>query len=189
MPPALATDAARIVREWVPADASDREMHASFTRRFLQAEPPLYRGDGADHATASCIVFDATLTKTLLVFHGKGQFWVQPGGHIEGEDETILAAALRELREETGLVLGEDAFVAHDLDHHALSASFGRCASHLDFGVAVIADPGARLVVSDESDAVRWFDIDALPEQIPGNAERRYLSLRSRAKAALSSVT
>lgn len=37
-----------------------------------------------------------------------------------------------------------------DLDHHGLSSRFGRCASHLDIGIAVIVDPDAALTVSDE---------------------------------------
>ncbi|MFP3813739.1 hypothetical protein, partial [Bacillus sp. SIMBA_005] len=41
---------------------------------------------------ASCVVFDETLTQTLLVFHGKGQFWVQPGGHAEDGDASIMEA-------------------------------------------------------------------------------------------------
>ena len=48
--------------------------------------------------------------RTLLLWHRKSQAWLPPGGHIES-DELPEEAAVREVREETGLVvelLGED---------------------------------------------------------------------------------
>ena len=59
--------------------------------------------------------------------------WLQFGGHFEPGDESVLAAATREAREESGiadLVLHPQ--LVH-LDRHALLASgFGRCSEHLD---------------------------------------------------------
>ena len=41
---------------------------------------------------------------TLLLWHNKIQAWLPPGGHID-EDELPEEAALREVREETGLAV------------------------------------------------------------------------------------
>ncbi|WKK73169.1 hypothetical protein Q0F99_09325 [Rathayibacter oskolensis] len=75
---------------------------------------------------------------------------------------------MREAREESGVsdlrLLGS---LPVDVDRHALSSGFGRCSTHWDVGYAAIADPDAPLVVSDESDDVAWWRIDALPEEVP----------------------
>ncbi|WP_051172103.1 NUDIX hydrolase [Microbacterium indicum] len=169
----LAGDAARTLVGWEPRNDDERRTLASFRGFFEAGDGPMGRGAGRDHATASCVVLSSDLARTLLVFHGKGRFWVQPGGHIEEGDASIVEAGLRELREETGVSLGADSVRGLDLDHHALDAAFGACASHLDFGVIAIADPHTELVVSDESEDVRWFDVDALPEVVAGSLPRR----------------
>ncbi|KIP95852.1 hypothetical protein RU09_00365 [Microbacterium sp. MEJ108Y] len=165
------------------AVSSERERAAQvdFASFFPDDHGPVSRDDGPRHATASALVFDPTLTRTLLVFHAKGQFWVQPGGHLEAGDLSIADAALRELREETGVVVsGLAEPLVYDLDHHALSSAFGRCASHLDIGVAVVVSDDTSLIVSDESEDVRWWPIDALPVQVPDGFPRRVRRLRDR---------
>jgi len=55
------------------------------------------------HLTAATIVVSLPSRKVLLIDHAVLRMSVQPGGHIEPEDESILAAAYRECREEAGL--------------------------------------------------------------------------------------
>lgn len=175
----LGADVRRLVLGAAAASDRERAAQADFATFFPDDTGPVSREDGPHHATASALVFDPTLTRTLLVFHAKGQFWVQPGGHLEAGDTSIADAALRELREETGVVVtGLPERLVYDLDHHALSSAFGRCASHLDIGVAVVVTDGAALVVSDESEDVRWWPIDALPAQVPVGFDGRVQRLR-----------
>ncbi|WP_372967980.1 NUDIX hydrolase [Microbacterium sp.] len=177
----LGADVRRLVVGAAVATERERAARADFSTFFPDDLGPVSRDDGPHHATASAIVFDRSLTRTLLVFHGKGRFWVQPGGHLEPGDASIADAALRELREETGVVVSALAEpLVYDLDHHALSSAFGRCASHLDIGMAVVADEDAALVVSAESEDVRWWPIDALPAQVPSGFEGRVRRLRDR---------
>ena len=71
------------------------------------------------------------------------------------------------------LVHTQDICLPLDLDRHGLGGGFGRCSRHWDVGYGAIADPSAPVAVSDESDDVAWFPVDALPERIPpGFAER-----------------
>lgn len=180
----LSTDVQRLVAEFEPRSERDRAAKADFASFFADDAGPVGRESGPDHATASCVVFDETLTQTLLVFHGKGRFWVQPGGHAEDGDDSVVAAALRELREETGIeAAAPTSPLAYDLDHHGLSSRFGRCSSHLDIGIAVIVDPEAALTVSDESEDVRWWPVDALPAEVPAQLEPRLAGLLERLRS------
>ena len=53
------------------------------------------------------------------------------------------------------------------MHRHALSSAFGRCRVHWDVGFVAYASPDAVPVVSDESEQVAWFDVDALPAGTP----------------------
>ncbi|WP_181157615.1 NUDIX hydrolase [Microbacterium sp. MYb62] len=164
----LEVDAHRLISTFVPRSERDRDAQSDFASFFGEDGGPVHRESGPDHLTASCVVFDDSLEHTLLVFHRKGQFWVQPGGHVEEGDDSVVSGALRELREETGIVVRPPlASPAYDLDHHGLSSRFGACASHLDIGIAVVVDRDSALLVSEESEDVRWWPVDALPTAVP----------------------
>ena len=56
------------------------------------------------HFTASAFILSPERDALLLILHGKLGRWLQPGGHVDPTDRDLLAAALREVREEVGLV-------------------------------------------------------------------------------------
>lgn len=177
----LGADVRRLVVAAAASTDHEREAAADFAMFFVDDHGPVLRDDGPRHATASALVFDRSLTRTLLVFHAKGQFWVQPGGHLEPGDTSVVGAALREMREETGVdVSALTVPLVYDLDHHALSSAFGRCASHLDIGVGLIVGDHSDPIVSDESEDVRWWAIDALPAQTPHGFAERVSRMRDR---------
>jgi 8-oxo-dGTP pyrophosphatase MutT (NUDIX family) len=138
-----------------PADAKeDADRRAML--QFLDGLPqPFSREQPGAHFTASALVVDSARERTALVHHRKLDLWVQPGGHIDDEDESVAAAALREVREETGL----DGRLLHDavqhLDIHEIPDRPDFPAHlHLDVRFLVVAD--GAVVVSEESNAVRW---------------------------------
>lgn len=123
-------------------------------------EDPLHRTGGPIHLTASAVVIDAPAEHVALVWHRKGRFWVQPGGHLEPEETDLLAAAQREVREEVGLsgleVVGGGPAVLH---RHALSAAFGSCREHWDVQFLLRASaPAAQLPLrpSEETPEAIW---------------------------------
>jgi hypothetical protein len=54
------------------------------------------------HITGSMLITNTERTRVLLMFHKKLQFWVQFGGHCDGETD-VLAVAIREFHEESGI--------------------------------------------------------------------------------------
>jgi 8-oxo-dGTP pyrophosphatase MutT (NUDIX family) len=54
------------------------------------------------HLTAGAVIVDP-LWRVLHVKHKALDRWLMPGGHLELQDRSLMAAALRELHEETGI--------------------------------------------------------------------------------------
>jgi 8-oxo-dGTP diphosphatase len=116
--------------------------------------------------TVDCVVFGSgesnDETKVLLIRRAKPPFqgaWAIPGGFLE-LDETLEQAALRELREETGVVLARAeqlrAFDAIDRDPRervisVVHVAFTRLADH-------------AIAAADDAREVAWFALQQLPE-------------------------
>lgn len=170
--PAVPTPAREILAtldEWSPVAPAQRRLKGEY-EAFLRTTraPALARNGGPEHLTGSCFVLTPDLSRVLLCFHRKGQFWVQLGGHVEPGDASVAAAAYREAREEGGITdLRPFGSMPLDLDRHSLSSGFGACRVHWDVGYVAFADVDAVPVVSLESEAVAWFDVEGLPAQVP----------------------
>ena len=115
------------------------------------------------HITASALVLDHTGEHALLTLHPRVGRWLQLGGHCEPTDTDILAAALREASEEsgiTGLRLDPRLAAVHV---HPVTCSLGVPTRHLDLQFVAHASAGAQISISDESVDLRWWPVDALP--------------------------
>ena len=115
------------------------------------------------HVTASALVLDDTGTRVLLTLHPRLGRWVQLGGHCDDDDSDIVAAALREATEEsgvTGLRIVPELAAIHV---HPVTCSLGVPTRHLDLQFVAHAPPGAQIAISDESDDLQWWAADALP--------------------------
>ncbi|GAB3621942.1 NUDIX hydrolase [Mariniluteicoccus endophyticus] len=149
---------------WEPAD----ELQGGLRRTFLRHLDDTYEGWSRDcpgaHLTGSAIVVSPDAGRVLLVMHKRLGRWLQTGGHVEADDADLGAAALREAREESGLRTLELVPGILQLDRHEVPCGTVRPTFHLDVRYLAIGDPVEEPVVSDESEEVRWFDADALPE-------------------------
>jgi 8-oxo-dGTP diphosphatase len=118
---------------------------------------------GAVRVTADVVIFtirDGAL-HVLLVRRGAPPFegrWAIPGGFI-GEDESLDGAALRELREETGVA---DVYLEQLYTFGAPGRDpRGRVVS-VAYYALVAADASPLVAGTDAADA-RWWPMDALP--------------------------
>jgi 8-oxo-dGTP pyrophosphatase MutT (NUDIX family) len=116
------------------------------------------------HITASALVVDHTGTRALLTLHPRFGRWLQLGGHCEATDTDIVAAALREATEESGiddLTMNPSLAALHV---HPVTCSLGVPTRHLDMQFIAHAPANAEIACSDESLDLQWWPLDALPE-------------------------
>lgn len=102
---------------------------------------------------AIAIVLDKTGKKVLLVKRKDVPMWVLPGGGIDAEENPSYAV-IREVFEETGLVVATNRQCAHYTPINSLSSE-----THL-----FICHPvSGSLLPSHETDDVAFFALDQLP--------------------------
>lgn len=118
------------------------------------------------HFTASGFVLHPVGDRILLVHHGRLGIWVQPGGHVDPDDDTLLRSAMREIEEETGLAdLRAVSSGLFDIDIHVFPEAADQPRHlHFDlrFGFVGLGDEVAAL---DGTAEVRWVgagDLTAL---------------------------
>ena len=143
-----------------PLDPHEAAMTAE-TIRFVEAHADcLQRTQLSGHLTGSAWVVDAGRTRTLLTHHRKLDKWLQLGGHADG-DPDLLAVALREAREESGLTrLRPVTREIFDLDRHWIPERKAEPAHwHYDLRFMIEADPAEPLTVTNESKDLAWVEI------------------------------
>lgn len=152
-----------VLTDWAaPTPAQDALRHAVLA--YLHARPDAcVRECAAGHITASALVLDHIGAQVLLTLHPRVGRWVQLGGHCDDTDSDIVAAALREATEESGIAglrIDPDLAAVHV---HPVTCSLGVPTRHLDLQFLVTAPPDAQIAISDESLDLCWWPVDALP--------------------------
>ena len=90
----------RSYQPWNEQEAADRE---EIIRQIEQCPDVFTRENRNAHMTASSWIVDPSRTKVLIVYHKIYDSWSWVGGHADGETD-LLAVALKEAREETGIL-------------------------------------------------------------------------------------
>jgi 8-oxo-dGTP pyrophosphatase MutT (NUDIX family) len=159
-----------------PDTAETARLFADFIRRRTDC---FSRACAEGHITASAWVLNPPATHVLLTHHRRLGQWFQLGGHLEPDDASVLDAALREAREESGLTsiraLSMEIF---DLDRHLIPARPGEPAHfHYDVRYLLQAKQHRAPTASSESKAVEWV---ALPEVARRNHSESVLRMLRR---------
>ncbi|MGW3468630.1 NUDIX hydrolase [Saccharopolyspora sp. NPDC000995] len=161
----LHADALRVLGEWRPDDPQQEALRHCFLTLLDAREDACLRACEPGHVTASAVLFDAEGENVLLTLHPRVGMWLQLGGHCEPEDMSLAGAALREATEESGVGgLVVDPEPVH-LDVHPITCSLGKPTRHFDVRFIVRAPEGAEPARSDESLDLRWWPVNALPEE------------------------
>ncbi len=137
----------------------------------LLSEPSCFLRSNLDrHITASAWIVNIDLTKTLLIHHAKLEKWLQPGGHADGQED-VLQVALKEAREETGLVDFSRIYTSiFDVDIHLIPERKGiRSHYHYDIRFLFQADENLSFASNHESTDITWVALEEI-EKVVGDS-------------------
>jgi 8-oxo-dGTP pyrophosphatase MutT (NUDIX family) len=157
---------AELLRAHQPADEVERGHRDAIVALLGGAEDPFSRASYTPgHVTASAFVLSPDRRSVLLIWHGKLHRWLQPGGHLDAGDGDVVAAARREVAEETAVreVAPGPGFPALlDVDVHVIPPNPKRGEPehrHFDVRVALVAASDTIQAGDDALDA-RWVALD-----------------------------
>ncbi|MGH3768065.1 MAG: NUDIX hydrolase [Pseudonocardiaceae bacterium] len=159
-------DAVRTLTNWEPHDGEQQALRHAFLG-FLAARPDACaRSCVPGHLTASAVVLSHDRSHVLLTLHPRVGRWLQLGGHCEESDSGLVAAALREATEESGIEdLQIDPVPLH-LDVHPITCSLGLPTRHFDVRFLLHAPPNAVPIRSPESADLAWWPANSLPPDV-----------------------
>ena len=159
------------IRAYTPQneqEAADQRLILEYIRLF--PDNILTRDNEIAHLSSSGFVVNADGTRVLMAHHNIYRVWAWTGGHADGEGD-LLSVALREAREETGLVhvapVFPEIFSLETLwvEGHEKRGKYVPCHLHLNVTYLLEADAGDALRAKpDENSGVRWFMLDEAVE-------------------------
>ncbi|WP_375491086.1 coenzyme F420-0:L-glutamate ligase [uncultured Jatrophihabitans sp.] len=162
----LHADAVALVSAVECSSPLERAVREGFLGLLAARRDAMWRSCAPGHLTASALVLDPQRQAVLLTLHPRVGRWLQLGGHHEPSDHSVLDAAAREAREESGIGALSFDPVPLALDIHPITCSLGVPTRHFDVKFVAVAPDGAEPVRSAESDDLRWFAWDALPDDV-----------------------
>ena len=144
-------------------EALDQDVMLTF---LAENDDAFLRENRIAHMTASAWVVNRERTKVLMVYHRIYDSWSWTGGHADGEED-LLAVALREVREETGVrhvrPVSEEIYSLEILtvDGHEKRGEYVPSHLHMNVTYLLEADEEDALRVCEaENSGVRWFTLD-----------------------------
>ena len=147
-------------RPWNVQEARDLE---ELLRRLRGGEELYSRENPTAHLTASAWVVSPDRSQVLMAYHNLYASWAWLGGHADGERD-LLAVALKEVREESGLSavrpVSPDIFSIEILPVAGHEKKGRYLSSHLHLNITYLleADPAEPLRYKpDENSSVGWF--------------------------------
>jgi 8-oxo-dGTP pyrophosphatase MutT (NUDIX family) len=174
----------RLLRAHAERSLEDHEAAmTAATISFVEAHPDcLLRTCAPGHLTGSAWIVSPDRRRTLLTHHFKLEKWLQLGGHADG-DPDLLAVALREAEEESGLKrLRAVSAQIFDLDRHLIPARKADPEHyHFDLRFMIEADPMDPLVITNESKDLAWVPIDDVTRLNPEESMARMVRKTPRA--------
>lgn len=149
-----------------PSEADDLKL---LSQQLTQPEDITSRKNFVGHITASAFIISKRNNQVLLLKHKALSRLLQPGGHIEISDLSPIEAAMREVKEETGLkkheltlrqLVPKDKDIPLDINIHKIPENIEKGEPshyHYDFRY-VFATTSANIEFNpDESNGYQWI--------------------------------
>ncbi len=159
--------------------------------RLLEKEPNIFlRENRTAHFTASSWLLNREHDKVLMIYHNIYHSWAWTGGHADGEED-LLAVAIREAEEETGvtgIIPIKDGIYSLEIltvDGHEKRGAYVPSHLHLNITYLLEADEEAVLRIKpDENSGVKWFPLEEAlkASSEPWMVERVYKKLNEKLK-------
>ena len=155
----------RAIEAFIPADDQERRDRELMLAAIERLDVPLTRENPFAHFTASSWIVNPARTHALMAWHNIYKTWAWTGGHADGESD-LLAVALREAREETGIerlrAVRTDIYSVEILpvNAHVKRGRFVSAHLHLNVTYLLEADDAQPLRPKpDENSAVAWLPL------------------------------
>lgn len=91
----------KIIKKYFDKFPEDKNNLAILTKQIKETKNLFNRKNFIGHIVANALIINKD--RVLTIFHNKLKMYIQPGGHVDDTDESVLDATIREVREETGL--------------------------------------------------------------------------------------
>ena len=150
-------------KPWNAQEEADRRM---LLRAIDSLENPLCRENPFAHFTASAWIVNPRRDRALMAWHNIYRAWSWTGGHADGESD-LLAVALREAREETGIQRIEPVRAEiYSLEVLPVNAHVKRgqyVPAHLHLNCTYLLEAGDGQPIRckpDENSGVAWMPLD-----------------------------
>ncbi len=183
------------IEKYRPCNEQERHDQALILDFLNRNEDAFLRSNRLAHMTASAWIVNPARTKTLMVYHKLYDSWSWTGGHADGETD-LFAVALKEAREETGIVhvrpVSGEIFSLEVLtvDGHEKRGEYVSSHLHLNVTYLLEAEESDTLrICKEENSGVAWFTLEeALKASTePWFVERIYKKLNGKLRMKLSS--
>lgn len=183
------------IEKYRPCNEQERHDQALILDFLNRNEDAFLRSNRLAHMTASAWIVNPARTETLMVYHKLYDSWSWTGGHADGETD-LLAVALKEAREETGIVhvrpVSGEIFSLEVLtvDGHEKRGEYVSSHLHLNVTYLLEAEESDTLrICKEENSGVAWFTLEeALKASTePWFVERIYKKLNGKLRMKLSS--
>ena len=157
------------IRAFVPGCEQEQRDREAMLRFLAAHEDAFLRTNLTAHMTASAWVLSRDRRRVVMVYHNLYRSWSWTGGHADGGRD-LLAVAMREVTEETGLQrltpVTEGIFSLECLtvDGHEKRGEYVPSHIHMNVTYLLAAEDDALREKPDENSGVRWFMLDEAVE-------------------------
>lgn len=157
-----------LIKNYVPCNEQEKKDQEIILYCLNVFDDVLTRNNKVAHFTSSAFVVNKAKDKVLMIHHNIYNSWSWIGGHADGEGD-LLAVALRELTEETGvrnahpLSLDIVSLDVLTVLGHTKRGNYVSPHLHLSVAFLIEADDQDLLSVKeDENSGVQWIPLDQI---------------------------